>query len=171
MINRYNKEDKEFNNPDEIQSEIWNDFDNLQIFDTTYNLKDIERITEHFNPDYIFIDFVQNIQTEQGSNYEKLARIAIAIQQLAIKTGATVFSLSQLSNASAKSVGMWDTSFVSLKWAGELFASSDVIFLLRREWDWLMMRIVKNKYWRVDDDFYFDVDFARWQFKLDPIRR
>ena len=167
MCNKYELQFKDFTDTWAINNLIGRDYDNLKIYDTVYDLSRIEEIVKHYKPDYVFIDFIQNIQTTQGSNYEKLAKIAIAVQQLAITTWSTIFSLSQLSNNTAKNVGRWDTSFISLKGAGELFASSDVIFLLKREDENILwLKIVKNKYWRVDDEFYFDVDFSRWQFKL-----
>ena len=167
MINKYKIPFKEFTNMENIK-DLWiGDFDNLIIYDNVYQLEQINKLVHHNNPDYVFIDFVQNIQTSWWSNYEKLAKIAISIQQMAITSQATVFSLSQLSNSVWKDVSWWNLDFISLKWAWEFFASSDVIFVLYRLWDWeLWMRIAKNKYWRAWEDIYFDVDFWLWQFEI-----
>ena len=54
--------------------------------------------------------------------------------------------------------------FISLKGSWEYFASSDVIFILARNDDEMIVKISKNKYGRNGGEFAFDVDFARNQF-------
>jgi hypothetical protein len=51
-----------------------------------------------------------------------------------------------------------------LKWSGEYFASSDVIFILMRNDDEVIVKIAKNKYGRNWIEFAFSVDFSRNQF-------
>lgn len=149
-----------------IREIIGKSYDKLEIYDNVYKLETMEEVVKDTKPDYVFIDFVQNIQISWGSKYEKMADIAIRIQQMAISNKATVFSLSQLSNSVGKDVSRWDSDFVSLKWAWELFASSDVIFLLSREYELLKLEIVKNKYWRVKDIFYFTPERETASFTL-----
>jgi len=63
----------------------------------------------------VFIDFVQNIQYEKGSEYERMSYIARKIQELAILNNITIISLSQLSNTIARDVTKGNTDFVALK--------------------------------------------------------
>jgi hypothetical protein len=93
-------------------------------------------------PDIVFIDFIQNIQ-EKWNEVEKMTTIAQELQQLAINTWITFFNLSQANNES-RFKGSED---IQPKGSGAIFASSDIIFSLRKERWWLYFNIVKNKYW------------------------
>ena len=114
-----------------------------------------------------FIDYLQNIQAS-WSDYEKHSKIAREIQRVAIKTGKTIFWLSQLSNSTWRDVNNWSWDFVSMKWSWEYTTNSDVIFVLRKsEIDWqIQMKIQKNKFWKNWDEFEFKVDYRRNQFEL-----
>ena len=74
--------------------------------------------------------------------------------------------MSQLSNTVWRDVSNGNTDFISLKWSWEYFASSDVIFILMRCDDEMIVKIAKNKYWRNGVEFAFAVDFARNQFNF-----
>lgn len=141
------------------------EYDNLMIYDDIYNMEKIEEITIQEKPDIIFIDFVQNIISKWSSEYEKMWNIARWIQKLAITTNTAVISLSQLSNSVWKEVSMGKMDFVSLKWAWEFFASSDVIFILRRDDEWIVLKIQKNKYWPAWSEHLFKVDFGKSIFE------
>ena len=91
------------------------DFEKLTLFDDIYNIDDIEQAVSLIKPDIVFIDFVQNINVFGASGYEAMATVAKKIQQMAIKNNATMFSLSQLSNSSAKDLSRGETDFVPLK--------------------------------------------------------
>lgn len=168
MCNKYWLQFSDFTSIDTSKLLAYEFYKNLKIYDNVYKLDQIEEVIQKFKPDYVFIDFIQNIQVNWWSKYEKMAEIAIKVQQMAIYNKTTIFSLSQLSNEMWKEVWRWIDDFLSLKWAWELFASSDVIMLLRREDDNLIMKIKKNKYWRINDEFWFEPDFSKWQFKLLP---
>jgi len=161
--NRYGKNFNELQLEDITQSHFkW-----LQIYDTCYNISDIIAITEREKPDIVFIDFVQNVQCSGSSEYERMSMIARDMQQMAIVYDVTVFSLSQLSNSAGRSVTMGDSDFVPLKWAGELYASSDVIFLLHPDWsDAIQLSIIKNKYWPKENNIPFITNFSKWTFVL-----
>jgi len=142
-------------------------YKNLKIYDNIYDLENIENIVKTQRPDYVFIDFVQNIQTKASSNYERYSKIAIWIQKLAIESKSTIISLSQLANESAKELKKTSDAFVSLKWAGEFYASSDLILVLRRIDEQLELIIEKNKYGKRWVKFFVDVEFETWTFKLE----
>jgi len=85
------------------------------MFDDIYDLQEIEQTINLIKPDIVFIDFVQNINVFGATGYEAMATIARKIQQIAIQSNATIFSLSQLSNSSAKDLSRGEIDFVPLK--------------------------------------------------------
>ena len=139
-------------------------YSNLTITDDLYRLDDIVKKIEEEHYDIVFIDFVQNIEWKWMWDYEKNATVAKTIQRTAIKTWTTIYSLSQLSNSVGKDVAYGNMDFISLKWSGEYFASSDVIFILSKQDDEMIVKISKNKYGRNGGEYAFTVDFARNQF-------
>lgn len=73
---------------------------NIEIIDDMNHLDQIVSYTENRNPDVIFIDFVQNIQTKYSSEYESMTLVATEIQKLAIRNNIVVFDMSQIANDS-----------------------------------------------------------------------
>lgn len=135
----------------------------LTIKDDIYRIDLICDYVRQTMPDFLFIDFIQNVEGK-GEGYEKNAAIAKTIQRLAIETGVSIFSLSQLGNDAIAKIKGWLFDEVIPKGAGEYFASSDVIFLLHSEElaDWTKRIIVttsKNKFW-----------INRQQYVLNPNR-
>jgi len=116
-------------------------FENLEIYDDVYKLQDIKTLVKSKMPDIVFIDFIQNIQ-EKGNEVEKMTTIAQELQQLAIITWISFFNLSQANNESRFKNG----EDIQPKWSGAIFASSDIIFSLRKEAGSLYYNIIKNKY-------------------------
>ena len=139
-------------------------YSNLTITDDLYKLDDIVKKIEEEHYDIVFIDFVQNIEWKGMGDYEKNATVAKTIQRTAIKTWTTIYSLSQLSNSVGRDVNNGNMDFISLKGSWEYFASSDVIFVLQRCDDEIIVKISKNKYGRNGGEYAFWVDFARNQF-------
>ena len=137
---------------------------NLTITDDLYKLDDIVKKIEDEKADVVFIDFVQNIEGKGMWDYEKNATVAKTIQRTAIKTGSVIYSLSQLSNSVWRDVNNWNTDFISLKGSWEYYASSDVIFILMRNGDEMIVKIAKNKFGRNWMEIVFDGDFVRNQF-------
>lgn len=140
------------------------DYKWLTIIDSIRSLEWICEVVESMKPDYVVIDFVQNIQNKSGTDYEKHAKTAIELQSLAIRTWCTIFSLSQVSNSMWKQTTAGDTSFVTLKWSWEYYASSDVVAILYRSDDNLCLKLAKNKFWPNSVDIEFKVDRSRNQF-------
>jgi hypothetical protein len=58
---------------------------------------------EQIKPDYLFIDFIQSIRHIGVNEYDRITNLAIDMQELAIKTNITIFSLSQVNNDSRNS--------------------------------------------------------------------
>ena len=152
-----------------VKDDMMDDFKNLKVFDEVYMIDEIEQVVQFYKPDFVFIDFIQNVDTNNKSAYEKMSEIAKKIQRLAITIWSCVVSISQLSNAVGKQLSCWDTDFISLKGAGELYASSDGIFILYRDWEELNLHIAKNKYWRAKINFWIEPEnWEQSKFRLKP---
>jgi len=156
----------EIYNSEFVQEAFGEQFSNLYLYDSVFHIDEIEQKVHKYKPDYVFIDFIQNVQTSWWNwAYEKIASIAKQTQRIAIQNKCVLIQLSQVSNTVWKELAKGNTDFVSLKWAGELFASSDVIFILyKSQYEEFCLHIAKNKYWPAKDDFYFDVDRATSEF-------
>ena len=137
-------------------------FKNLKIYDKIYDLNEIERITRKNLPDAIYIDFIQNIKTQWNGEYEKMSKVAIDLQLLAIELDIVIFNISQANNDSR--FKDWDK--ITPKWSGWIFASSDIIFALYRDWDLLKLNLAKVKDWIANKTFLINPDFARCNFKI-----
>lgn len=148
----------------ELTDEKLEQYDNLDIRDDLYKLDDIVKCVEESDADIVFIDFVQNIDAGGWSLYEQSAKIAKTIQQTAIKTKKTIYSLSQLSNSTAKEVNAWMNDITLLKWGWEYYASSDVIFILNKEDDRMKVKIEKNKFWPKWSNVILNADLSRNNF-------
>jgi hypothetical protein len=76
--------------------------------------------------------------------------------------------MSQIANNMAKEINSWMDTVVSLKWAWEYYASSDVIFILKRwEEEWFVDLVIdKNKFGRNKIEFSMQVQFDKNQFFL-----
>lgn len=141
------------------------DFSNLLIYDDTYNLYDIEEFIMQEKPDLCVVDFVQNIQVPWNWWYEAMAMVARKMQELAIKSNTIMLNLSQISNDTAKELSKGNTSFITLKWAGEFIASSDVVLLLHMmDWE-MIVTVAKTKFAsKPEDPLVFKPDFWRSKF-------
>jgi len=146
---------------DDFVYDLW-DFENLIVYDNIYKLQEIKATTREDNPDLIFIDFIQNIQVQWNSEYEKMTTVAQELQQLAIETNVTVFNISQANNESR----FKESNKIQPKWSWAIFASSDIIFALSRDWQNLQLNLLKNKYWPSDKNFVLIPEFRNLQFKL-----
>ena len=141
--------------------DLW-DFENLIVYDNIYKLQEIKTTAKEDAPDLIFIDFIQNIQVQWNSEYEKMTTVAQELQQLAIESNITVFNISQANNESR----FKESNKIQPKWSWAIFASSDIIFALSRDWANLQLNLLKNKYWPSDKNFVLVPNFRNLQFKI-----
>lgn len=136
----------------------------LEIIDDKYKLSEILNYAELRQPDVIVIDFVQNIQSEWKTEYERMTNIAVAIQQLAIKHNIAVFDLSQVSNAGTDYA---QGDAIPSKGSGALVASADVGLMMKKnktDPNTIVLHIAKNKFWFNGKSIDYKVDFAKWLF-------
>lgn len=135
--------------------------EHIEVYDEIRSLEAIEQNIKNEKPDVAFIDFLQNVECK-WTEYEKMTEIALRIQKLAILTGTTIISLSQVSNESRFS----EWSEMSPKGSWALFASSDVIFSLwGRDWS-KYFSIAKNKFWPAGIDLDLVPNYATSSFWL-----
>ena len=165
IANKYKKNIWEVYQMDFDDIDFWELFlKKLEIIDDKYTLNEILQYAELRKPDVIVIDFVQNIQTEGKSEYERMTNIAVSIQQLAIKNNIAVFDLSQVSNAWTN-YAQWDA--IPSKWSGALVASADVWLLMKRDKlddNTIIINLAKNKFWFNGKSIDYKVDFSKWVF-------
>ncbi len=147
------------------------DYKNLIIRDNIWSLKGIVEYVKSIDSDIIFIDFVQNIQ-EKWSIYERNASIAQWLQKLASETQKTIYTISQIDNATAWDTHKSGTIWVpKLKWAWEYVASSDVVMILYKDDTEYKLRLAKNKFWPNNIDFILEKDLNIWYFNIKGIEQ
>lgn len=105
----------------------------LKVFHDKHKLEQIEShlITSEEKPKVVFIDFIQNIRTDDKSEYERLTNVSLSLQSLALKNNICIVALSQVSNESANS----DKKTMGFKGSGAIAAACDVGIELFRNKD------------------------------------
>lgn len=105
---------------------------NLQVFSQKNNLDDICNTIKAIKPTppVIFIDFIQLIQTDGKSEYDRITKIATDIQNFAKSTQSCIVALSQVSNEGARTK---DSNIIAFKGSGALAAACDVGIELSRD--------------------------------------
>ena len=78
--------------------------------------------------DVVFIDFIQNLDSNKGKKYDIMSNAAVSLQNLAHELRCTVVCLSQLPNHA----GREDSGILEFKGAGEIAAAADVGVLMKR---------------------------------------
>lgn len=68
------------------------------FYDDVYELDQIIAETKKNNFDFIVVDFIQNVMTKKGEEYERLSHVALMLQKLAKEADCCILALSQLSN-------------------------------------------------------------------------
>lgn len=149
----------------------WHDMDltkmqnaDIEIIDDKYKLEDIILYVESRKPDVVFIDFVQNIQTEWKSEYESMTKIATSIQQLAIRNNIAIFDLSQISNDGAGYELGW---VIKSKWSWALVASADIGLVMQRDKgnNHNILFVAKNKFWTNTKAIDLEFNFPTWEIR------
>lgn len=70
----------------------------ISMADSIYILGEIIQTIKNIKPDLVVVDFIQNIISSQGDEYERLSREALEFQKLAKEVDTCIVILSQLSN-------------------------------------------------------------------------
>ena len=110
---------------------------NLSIYDQRDEVHSLEGImsrVEYVKPDFIVIDFLQMVKSDDlkgRKSYEVMTDYAQKIQAFAQTQNILVIDLSQVSNDFAKASDN-EIGFVGLKGSGDLYSSADVVMHLIR---------------------------------------
>ncbi len=108
---------------------------NIFFYDDTYELDQIlaEIITRKY--EFIIVDFVQNVVTNEKDEYLRLSKVSLELQRMAKKVDGTVLALSQLSNAVAREGIKGKT--IEYKGSGGIATACDLGFFIQRtDTDW-----------------------------------
>jgi len=121
---------------------------NLHIYDNLYQFADIRKTAADIKTrglDIVIIDYVQNVQCEGRTIYERMSSLATQIFAMSKDLGVTVIALSQINNESARDS---DNPVIGYKGAGEIAAAADVGIWIERdksEDDRLVVKVRKNR--------------------------
>lgn len=99
------------------------------LYDEMYKLDDIEREIKKEAPDFVVIDFIQNIFAD-GDEYAKLSAISLKLQELAKSQNCAILVASQLSNSFAKE-GV-EAKNIQYKGSGNIAMVADMGFIIDR---------------------------------------
>ncbi len=106
---------------------------NLCLYDDIYTLKEIalkvKQQTYQGQVDLVCIDYIQAMRGEGKSVYDKMAKIAFDLADLAKSTNTTVIGLSQVSHENIKA----DNPVIGFKGAGEIAAAADIALWIDRK--------------------------------------
>jgi replicative DNA helicase len=121
---------------------------NIHIYDSLYQFSDICKTAAEIKLkglDIVIIDYIQNVQCEGRTIYERMSSLATQIFALAKDLEVTVIVLSQINNESARDS---DNPVIGYKGAGEIAAAADVGIWIekdKKEDDLLSVKIRKNR--------------------------
>lgn len=145
---------------------------NLEIYDRRHNAFEIDHIiaqTKLSKPDFILIDFVQEIKDSEHSQdlFVRMSNYAQEIQSFAQEQNILVIDLSQVANQSLRE-DHTNYGFVALKGSGDLLSSADIIINLRRNKkkmpNYMRAEIIKHKY-DITDGLELYCDLAYGEFR------
>ena len=116
----------------------------LEFYDDIYKLEEIKKVIRRTKPDFIVVDFIQNIFHQAKDEYSRLSFVSLALQKLAKETNSCILVLSQLSNSAARQ-GM-DTGMLEYKGSGNIATVCDLGFVMqRRELSKFELGLQKNR--------------------------
>lgn len=106
--------------------------------DTMNEMAEVAKLADAFKPDFLVIDFIQDIRPTDKVDglYERLTAYAFEIQRLAQKLGCAVLDFSQISNVDMRTInkerGFGRLNSINFKGSGDLFSSADIALVLDR---------------------------------------
>lgn len=104
---------------------------NIMVYTSKVKMLDIEThiAVQKEKPDVVFVDFIQNVDTEDKSEYERLTNVSRNLQRIALKHKLCVVALSQVSNDSVNN----KRGTMGFKGSGAIAAACDVGIELFRD--------------------------------------
>jgi len=136
--------EEENNKRIEAEAELLLNKEFLYLYDNIYKLSDIEATIKETKPEFIVIDFIQNVIYNAQTEYERLSFVALELQRLAKEVNCCILVLSQLSNSIARD--NINSSIVEYKGAGTIAQVCDLGFFIEQAGDRsLTMALRKNR--------------------------
>lgn len=100
----------------------------LNFYDDVYKIQEIEESIKENKYDFVVIDFIQNIMTEQKDEYSSMSFVSLELQKMAKKYNCCILVLSQLSNSAYKG------GYLEYKGSGGIAMVADLgFFIVRKE--------------------------------------
>ena len=128
----------------------------LAFYDSFYQLNQIRKSIDDDKPEFVVIDFIQNIFTVGASEYERLSFASLELQRIAKEQNCCILTLSQLSNRAAREGS--DSPTVEYKGSGGISQVADLGFWMEQR-DTNKVRLVLRKNRRGQSKFTFDLTF------------
>jgi len=156
---------EELENKAEAQAKLITHNQSLEFYDDIYELKEITEIIEKTKPEFVVIDFLQNIFYPAKDEYSRLSYVALSLQKLAKKTNCCILALSQLSNSAARA---GTSGLLEYKGSGNIATVCDLGFVIERdEPNMFKMALQKNR--RGISRIYWDFGFKQpggWIYQI-----
>ena len=76
----------------------------LYISCDTFHIEEMERLVRKIKPDVVFIDYVQMVNGDGDTEYERMNDIAGRMRKMASKQNVAICALSQVANEQKKFV-------------------------------------------------------------------
>lgn len=121
---------------------VFNEY--MEFYDDVYKLEEIEKKIKESAPEFVVIDFVQNVMA-RGEEYERLSFISLELQRIAKEANCCILLLSQLSNEAAK------RGYVEYKGSGGIATVCDLGFFMKRSGESVSSDLADNV--EFDDNF------------------
>lgn len=137
---------EEFKRKQEAEFKLQVYEDNINFYDITYQLKDIEKEIKDNGYEFVVVDFIQNIVNNQKDEYTRLTFTSLELQRMAKQYNCCILVVSQLSNSALKNNNL------EYKGSGAIAMVADLgLFLVRNmgdedlDKDKLVLKIAKNR--------------------------
>jgi len=107
---------------------------NLEITDDLYTVEQIGMKIQEMSirgnkPLVVFIDFIQNMQGDKKTEYERITNNMIELQKMAREMDVCIFVLSQVNNQSAE----FKSEIIGFKSSGAIAAAADITIQIIRD--------------------------------------
>jgi replicative DNA helicase len=121
---------QQFEAKSKAKAQILASNDDIVLYDNIYKYEEIEKIVRKEKPDFIVLDFIQNIIMEAKDEYTRLSRTSLSLQQLAKEADTCILVASQLSNSFAKE--SLESSTIEYKGSGNIVTVADLAFVMKQ---------------------------------------
>lgn len=131
----------------------------FSIVSKKFQLSQIFRAVKQINPDIVVLDYLQLVSIPWAKSiFEFTEEYSAQVQRFALEHGIMWVDLSQTSTDWFW-FKKWDRA--PAKWSWSLQATCDVMLMMHKQDDNLMITVAKNRYGKKDFSILIDADFSR----------